>query len=156
MMNTAARKAEPSADACTPAKEPGEGLRVTPIGWEKTREILKPLFDDRQHWILVAHILASPLIETIERKYYPGEKNSDFTPITAFWRGQLYALCAAKKRWMRPYQLASLLRQMTGLKISEAEMSVRDLYVPAPDPLIEDATALAASLFDRRELAIAA
>jgi hypothetical protein len=130
------------------------GLKVTPIGWEQTREILKPLFDDRRHWIIVAHILASPLITTIEQKYYLGDKNADFTLITTFWRGQVYALVAARKRWMQPYQLRSLIKQMTKLHIGELER--RDLYVPAPPQFLDDAIDLAAYIFDRPELAIAA
>jgi len=158
MLNTAAGKEELGTDACAPAKEPGEGLRVTPIGWEATREILKPLFDDRKHWIIVAHIAASPLVTTIERKYYLDEKNSDFTLITAFWRGQGYVLVAARKRWMQGYQLASLLKQWTSVKVRDAEMATRDLFISAPDALTEAAAVdLAAYLFDKpAELAIKA
>jgi len=132
------------------------GLKVTPIGWEETREILLPKYDARDHWIIVAHLQAAPLITAIEQKYYLGEKNVDFTMITAFWRGQVYALIAAKKRWMQPYQLASLVRQMIGTKVSDRELATKDLYIPVPDPFIWDATDLATFLFDRRELAVAA
>jgi hypothetical protein len=134
--------------------EPVEGIKVRPIDWEEIRGILRPKFDAGDHWIIVAHILAFPVITTIEQRYYLGGKNGDFTLVTAFWRGQMYVLVAARKRWMRDYQLASILRQMTGLKISDAEVGVKDLFVSAPD--VEDATALAAFLFDRQELAIAA
>jgi len=158
MLNTTAGKEEHSIDAHTPAKEQAEGLRVTPIGWEETREILKPLFDDRKHWIIVAHITASPLITTIEQKYYLNEKNSDFTLITALWRGQVYALVAARKRWMQGYQFASLLKQWTSVKVRDAEMATRDLFISAPDALTEAAAVdLAAYLFDKpAELALEA
>jgi hypothetical protein len=138
----------------TTATESGEGLKVTPIGWEETREILKPLFDDRKHWILVCHIQATELVEEIERRYYLGEKNSDFTLITALWHGQGYALVAARKRWMQPYQLGSLIRQM--IKFDIGELQGRDLYVPAPPQFLNDAVALAVYLFDRPALAMAA
>ena len=42
----------------------------------------------------------------------------------------------------------------SGFLTSDAEAGVKDLFVSAPD--VEDATALAAFLFDRQELAIAA
>jgi len=125
------------------------GFRVRPIGWEETREILRPLYDDREHWILVAHVEASRLIREIERKYYLGDKNADFTLITGFWRGETYALCAFRKRRMRPYQLASLLRQVAGFKISDAEAAAKDFFIPAPTPLMQDAVDLALYLFDR-------
>jgi hypothetical protein len=80
--------------------------------------------------------------------------NANFTLITGFWRGQGYALVAAKKRWMQPYQLGSLLRQM--IKFDIGELEGRDLYVPAPPQFLNDAVALAVYLFDRPELAVAA
>jgi hypothetical protein len=122
------------------------GLKVRPIGWEETREILRPLYEGRRHWILVCHIQATPLIQEIERKYYLGDRNGDFTLITGLWRGELYALCAFRKRWMQPYQLGSLLRQMIRFEIGE--LQGRDLYVPAPPRFLNDAVALAVYLFD--------
>jgi hypothetical protein len=56
---------------------------------------------------------------------------------------------------MRDYQLESLLKQM--IKFEIGEMVGRDLFVPAPPWLLDDAVALAVYLFDRRpELAVAA
>jgi len=130
------------------ARKSGEAFGCAPVDWEQTRAILKPLFDDRRHWIIVAHLDATPLIETIERKYYLRERNSDFTLITGFWRGQAYALVAARKRWMQPYQLGSLLRQMM-TKFEIGELEGRDLYVPAPPQFLDNAIALAAFLFDK-------
>ena len=133
-----------------------EGLRLRPIDWDATREILGPLFDAGDHWIIVAHHLAIPLVVRIEEKYYPGDKNGDITLIVVCWRGHMYVLAAAKKKHMQAYQLASLLRQVTGLKISDAETESRDVNISVPSALIEDATELAVFLFDGRELAIAA
>src|SRR5262245_37624378 len=101
------RKQGKQGKMTTKTTETKGGLRVTPIDWQQTIEVLKPKYDAGDHWILVAHILASPLITTIEQKYYLGDKNADFTLITTFWRGQAYALVAARKRWMQGYQLAS-------------------------------------------------
>lgn len=140
-----------------PETKKGEGLCVKPIGWSETSAILKPLFDGRAHWILVCHILAFPLVREIERKYYLGPKNDDFTLITGYWQGQMYALCAFRKRWMQGYQLASILRQWTSAKVRDAEMARRDLFVSAPTAQTEAAAIeLAAYLFDRQEMAIAA
>lgn len=140
MPNTTASKEERGTDARTEAKEQVDGLRVTPIGWEQTTEILKPKYDARDHWIIVAHIEASPLIAKIERKYYL-KRQADFTLITGLWRGQMYALCAFRKRWMRPHQLWRLLSRMTTFEIGELQR--RDLYVPAPPQFLDDALALA-------------
>jgi hypothetical protein len=133
-----------------------EGLRVKPVDWDSTKEILRPLFDAGDHWIIVAHLSASSLISTIERKYYTDEKNADLILIMSAWRGSMYGLCAAKKKHMRPYQLASWVRQITGMKIGDSELTTRDLIVTAPPALIPDAQDLAAYLFNGTDLAIAA
>jgi hypothetical protein len=156
MLNTIAGKEERGTDACIPAKERGEGLCVTPIGWEKTREILIEKFNNREHWVLIVHALKARLIVEIEERYYAGEKNQGLTLTVAFQTGQPFSLVAARKRHMRGYQLASLLRQVAGYHTSERELLARDLLIVAPDALMGAATELANTLLTRGDLAMEA
>lgn len=131
-----------------------EGLKVTPIDWDATRRILRPLFDCRTHWIIVCHAASLPFIQRIEEKYYQG-RGGDFTVITSNWQLESWILVAAKKRWLEAYKLSSLYRQMTGLKLDNEAR--RDLFIVAPPLCLQQGIDLAAHLFDRpRELAIAA
>ena len=124
-----------------------EGLKVAMLGWEEAREVLAPLYRGRKHWIIVAASEALPLIQAIEERYYAGDRNGDLTIITGSFRGRMYVLAAAKKRWMQGYQVSSLLRQMVHYKTSESELRERDLLITARDGLLQDAFDLAASLF---------
>jgi len=134
-----------------------DGLRVTPLSWEETRDLLRPLFKDHAHWIIVGHYDALSLIHEIERRYYLGYKNRDFTLVTSEWQGQHYVLVAAKKRQMRGWQLAGLLKRWTDVKITADALTSRDLFIAAPDATTEAAaTALAAHIFNERDLAFAA
>jgi hypothetical protein len=133
------------------------GFEVRPIGWEQAIEVLKPLYDGREHWIAVIHATAVHLLIEIENRYYAGERNQDLTLICTTWRGQPYGLVAMRKRHMFAYQYASLLRQAGNMKISERELLRRDVMVVAPFWLVDgDAMELAARLLDRPELAVAA
>ena len=133
------------------------GFKATPLDWKRACEILRQLFDGREHWIAVIHATAAGLLSAIEDRYYAGERNQDLTLICTTWRGQPYGLVAMRKRHMLAYQYASLLRQAGNVKISERELLAKDVMVVAPFWLVDgDAMELAAKLLDRPELAIAA
>jgi hypothetical protein len=141
----------------TTATETEQGFKATPIDWKRACEILRPLYDGREHWIVVIHATAVNLLSAIEDRYYAGERIQDLTLICTTWRGQPYGLVAMRKRNMLAYQYASLLRQAGNTKISERELLRRDVMVVAPFWLVDgDAMELAARLLDRRNLAMAA
>src|SRR5262245_10669556 len=53
-------------------KKEQKGYGVRALDWEETAEILLPKYHAKDHWILVAHLSAAPLITAIEQKYYLG------------------------------------------------------------------------------------
>ena len=130
------------------------GYRIRPLDWPEARGILRSLFEDHEHWILVLHGSAAKLLVEIEQRYYFGERTADFTVITAIHHGEAFGIVAASKKWMRPYQLVSLLRQITVVRISEREMIRKDLGIIAPDRGMNAAEQLAISLLASDDLAI--
>jgi|SRR5882672_395872 len=134
--------------------ETQDGYKVRPLTWPDARSIMRPLFDGREHWTMVIHGSALRLLIEIEERYYTGERNPDLTVIATFHRGQPFALVAARKRHMPAYKLASMLRQFTDVRLSERELLKRDLLIVAPDPLMDAATELAASLLSSDDLAM--
>jgi len=130
---------------------------IRPINLSEARTILGEKFADREHWMLIVHGSATPFLIEIEKRYYAGEKNSDFTLITYVEGGEVFGVVAAKKRHMLGYQLVSMLRQITNVGMSEREILRRDLVVIAPgETLIMAALRLVDRLFWRKdELAMA-
>ncbi|MGH9852505.1 MAG: hypothetical protein ACREBD_21935 [Blastocatellia bacterium] len=102
----------------------------------EARAILKEKFDNREHWLLVIHGSAAPLMIEIEQHYYSGEKNADFTVITCVHRGEVFGVIAAMKKHMLAYQLLSMLRQATDARLSERELLRRDLVIVAPGEVL--------------------
>jgi hypothetical protein len=127
--------------------EAQDGYRVRPLTWQEGREILREKFNDREHWMMIVHGSAVRLLIEIEQRYYAGDRNGDFTLITGFHRGHVFAVVAAKKRQMPAYKLASMLRQYTDVRLSERELLRRDLLIVAHgDYLMDAATELACKL----------
>jgi hypothetical protein len=119
---------------------------IRPIDLSEARAILRTKFTGHAHWLMAIHGNAAKLLIEIEQRYYSGEKNSDFTLITGFHCGHVFAVVAAKKRHMPAYKLASMLRQYTDVRLSERELLRRDLLIVAPDALMDAATELAFEL----------
>jgi hypothetical protein len=129
---------------------------IRPIDLSEARAILGPMFESREFWFLIAHGTATPFLIEIEKRYYAGEKNEDFTLITFCRVGEVFAVVAAKKRHMLGYQLVSMLRQFTTMRMSEREILRRDLIIVAPDDVvIKAALELADRLLVNDDLAIA-
>ena len=126
--------------------ETRDGCKIRPLTWREGHEILREKFSDREHWMMIVHGSAVCLLIEIEQRYYAGDRNGDFTLITAFHRGHLFAVVAAKKRHMPAYKFASMLRQYTDVRLSERELLRRDLLIIAPDALMDAATELAFEL----------
>lgn len=133
-----------------------EGFNVTPISFDQAREVLRSKFNDGRHWLLIIHAVAADFLVEIEDRYYAGvEENQDLTVVVAHWRGEAYGLVCAHKRRMRPYQLASFIRQRAGCRVRERDLTRRDTHVIAPDTLAGDAMDLLDHLTGRLELAVA-
>jgi hypothetical protein len=129
---------------------------IRPIDLSEAREVLGQKFADREHWMLIVHGSAVGFLIEIERRYYAREKNSDFTLITYVEGGEVFGVVAAKKRHMLGYQLISMLRQFTNVRMSEREILRRDVIVAAPgEALIKAALRLADRLLANDDLAIA-
>src|SRR5262245_59311678 len=128
---------------------------IRPIDLSEARTILGEKFTDREHWMLIVHGSATPFLIEIEKRYYAGEKNEDFTLITFCRVGEVFAVVAAKKRHMLGYQLVSMLRQFTSMRMSEREILRRDLIIVAPgEVLIKAALRLADRLLAEDDLAM--
>jgi len=128
---------------------------IRPIDLSEARAILEEKFTNHKHWVVVAHGSAVRLLIEIESKYYAGAMNQDFTLITYVERGLVFAVVAARKRHMLPYQLTSMLRQFTDVRLSEREILRRDLLIVAPDWAMDAATELECKLLSNDELAMA-
>lgn len=128
---------------------------VRPLDWEEGRAILRPLFADSEHWLMILHASGGRLLIEIEDRYFTDEKNPDLTVIAAVHRGQPFVLVAAKKCHMSARQYAKLLRQFTDISISARDLRERDLNIIAPDALMDAATELAVMLLSNDDLALA-
>jgi hypothetical protein len=128
---------------------------IRPIDLSEARAILAEKFIGREHWMMIVHGSAVPFLVEVERKYYSGDRNKDFTLITYVEGGEVFGVVAAKKRHMLGYQLASMLRQFTNVRLNEREMLRRDLIVVAPGKvLIAAALQLADALLAKDDLAM--
>src|SRR5262249_26966856 len=91
---------------------------VHPIDLSETRAILGELFNGREHWLMIFHWSAAPLLIELERNYYAGEKNSDFTLIAHMEGGEVFGIVAARKKHLASSQLVSILHQFTDARLS--------------------------------------
>jgi hypothetical protein len=125
-----------------------QGLKIQPVNWEESRKILADKFNDREHWILIVHSLASRLLVEIEQRYYTGEKSRDWTMVVAEHCGQSFTVVAARKRHMHPYQFASLLRQVIKIHMGERDLLKRYFQIMAPSEAMDLAYEVADRIFE--------
>jgi hypothetical protein len=117
-------------------------------GLAEARELLQPRFKSREHWLLIVHKDALALPTAIARKYYSDAGREDWMALGGFVNGDLFAVFAMRKRRMLNWQYNSLLRQVAGTRMSDREVSMRDLMVVAAPKWLDAGTGLAAALFD--------
>jgi hypothetical protein len=115
-------------------------------GLEEARELLRPKFEGREHWLLVVHRDALALPTTIAAKYYSDAGREDWTALGGLVNGDLFAVFAMRKRRMMNWQYNSLLRQVAGTRMSDREVSMRDLLVVAAPDWLDAGTGLAEAL----------
>lgn len=139
MTNTTAGKEEPGTDACT---------IENPAGLAEVRDLLRPRFESREHWIFIVDAPALAAIDRIATKYYGGAPVEDFAAIPAMVNGEPFAIVAARKRRMLAYQLGSLLRRMTRIRLTDRDLVARDLHIIAEPRRLDLGTRLAVALFD--------
>ncbi len=117
-------------------------------GLEEARALLRPKFEGREHWLLLVHRDALALPATIAAKYYGGAGREDWMALGGLVNGDLFAVFAMRKRKMMNWQYNSLLRQVAGTRMSDREVSMRDLLIVAAPAWLDAGTGLAAALFD--------
>jgi hypothetical protein len=139
MMNMTAGKEERGTDACTVEN---------PDGLAEARELLRPLYQSREFWLLILDAGAMAMADRIAGKYYPGAPVEDFAAIPAMVNGAPFVAIAARKRKMLAWQLNSLLRQMARVRMTDREAASRDLIIAADPRRLEAGTHLAVALFD--------
>jgi hypothetical protein len=111
--------------------------------------IFRDLFENHEYWIAVFNPGSQPLIEAIERKYYPGARDEDFLIMAALWEGKIFGLMAARKRMMLAHQFQSLIRQVAKMNLSEREVLSKDCLIVMRPSHWEPATALLESILQR-------
>src|SRR5262245_16974201 len=94
---------------------------IRPIDLSEARELLQEKFSSREFWMMIVHGSAVPFLVEVEKRYYAGGKNEDFTLLTFCGGGEVFGVVAAKKRHMLGYQLVSMIRQYSSVKITERE-----------------------------------
>src|SRR5262245_39886331 len=105
---------------------------IRPIDLSEARELLQEKFASKEFWTMIVHGSATGLLVEIETKFYSGDRNQDFTLVTYIEDNEVFAVVCARKKWMLAYQLSSMLRRFSEVKISEKNIHRRDLAIIAP------------------------
>lgn len=117
-----------------------EALKIKPLAVAAARDLLRARFDGHEHWILIVDRDSGLIPRWIEDKYYRNQASQDFDIIIALFQGSMFGVVAARKRKMLAHQLASILRQMAGIRLTEREIVSHDTLLIV-DPRRMDAAA---------------
>lgn len=109
-------------------------------------ESIREAYAGREFWILVCDQESRGLLDVIRRRYYQGADGGDLGMIEA----GAFTIAAARKRRMMNYQLVSLLRQCSPLRLRERDLA-RDVIVCTEPANLLPAAMRAAELFQGRE-----
>lgn len=109
-------------------------------------ESIREAYAGSEHWILVCDQESRGLLDVIRRRYYQGAEGADLGTVEA----GAFTIAAARKRRMMNYQLVSLLRQCTPLRLRERDLA-RDVIVCTKPANLLPGTLCAAELFQGRE-----
>lgn len=104
---------------------------VKPIAFADAARLLRERFSSFEHWLIIADLNASRLIEQIETRFFAGASDDDFMVLACPWAGTFYAVVTARKRMMGVRQLQKLLRA-NGIFMRRADFT-RDCLTIAND-----------------------
>ena len=102
---------------------------VTMAGIEDAGEFIRSRANRWEYWLLITDQRGARLVEEIERRYYSGAAGADLVMLTGIREGSVFVLVSMKKKRMSALKYQSLLRQIGGLHLSEAEIAAKDHLV---------------------------
>jgi hypothetical protein len=118
------------------------------MGVPWARNIFRPLFVGREHWLFVVDEATAPLVGKIVEVYYRSAPADDHTALPAIVNDYHFWIYALRKKRMLGHQLNSLLREATGIQTTDREITAHDVYVVCDAQQVSAGASLAAALFD--------
>ncbi len=102
---------------------------ATLAGIEDAGEFIRSRANRWEYWLLITDQRGARLVEEIERRYYSGPAGADLVMLTGIREGSMFVLLSMRKKRMSALKYQSLLRQIGGIHLSEAEIAARDHLV---------------------------
>ena len=123
-----------------------EPAQMKPASFDEMSNKVRERLNSGEFWILVFDSISVEVLEILERRFYFGEAASDLDVMIL--RDSAFGLffVSARKRRMRDFELISILRQRTMIRLKERSLLNRNLIICATPQRIDDATALTRSM----------